>query len=64
MGASIYGASNPAGSFYDFGGSPKANFGFAFTGLSNAPEPFAIPLSLSGAMLTGGRLIRRRRTRV
>lgn len=58
---SNYTTSNPTGSFLFFGGSPVANFGWAFRTLAVAPEPASLALFGIGATLAGGLALRRRR---
>ena len=47
-GPGVYGGNSPAGSFFYFGGTPVANFGFQFTGGTSLPEPTALALALAG----------------
>ncbi len=65
MSAGSIGTNDPSGSFYFFGGSPVANFGWAFTVATAAivPEPSSVVLSgIAGLALTGVALRRRART--
>ena len=58
--AGSFASSNPAGSFFSFGGSPAANFGWRFTGTAVTPEPGAVAM-LMGFGVSGLALLRRRK---
>lgn len=62
-GGSTNSTSNPTGGFYNFGGSPVANFGFSFSGtpaVTPVPEPASLALLGLGLGLGTAGLARRR----
>jgi hypothetical protein len=61
---SFFGVNNPAGEFFDFEGTPVANFGWQIQTSAAAPEPGALSLGIvTGLPLLTAHLRRRHRSR-